>query len=103
MSVYKIKPNFKMSLKIRKPSFKRRSKFSDSNPCQSCLTRIFTKYTPFCSTSCSLERFMQPFVNGNVFFFLLDEIWEKKNTQLIFTGSKSTIETLEKGVKYAQS
>ena len=70
MPVYKIKPNFKMSLKIRKPSFKRRSKFSDSNPCQSCLTRIFTKYTPFCSTSCSLERFMQPFANGNVFFFL---------------------------------
>ena len=70
MHVYKIKPDFKMSLKIRKPSFKRRSKFSDSNPCQSCLTRIFTKYTPFCSTSCSLERFMQPFANGNVFFFL---------------------------------
>ena len=45
MPVYKIKPNFKMSLKIRKPSFKRRSKFSDSNPCQSCLN-LSKRFSP---------------------------------------------------------
>ena len=58
--------NLSVCLKNRKSSFKRRSKFSDCNPCQNLL-RFFIKCTPFYPTPSLFEKLMQPFKNGNVF------------------------------------
>ena len=72
--------NLSVCLKNRKSSFKRRSKFSDCNPCQNLL-RFFIKCTPFYPTPSLFEKLMQPFYptpslfeklmqplkNGNVF------------------------------------